>query len=86
MRLTNLFRSLAVGLALFTISANAATVAIAHIIYEGDSLYYADNEEKLKYSLVSQERDGTYTIKFNEERLDNGKAELRREREVEVEG
>lgn len=78
MRLTNLFRSLAVGLALFTISANAATVAIAHIIYEGDSLYYADNEEKLKYSLVSQERDGTYTIKFNEERLDNGKAELRR--------
>ena len=77
MRLTNLFRGLAMCLALFTISANAATVAIAHVIYEGDSLYYSDSEVDLKFKHLNRDHDGTYTIKFDSERLDDGKDSVR---------
>lgn len=69
MRFGNLIRGLATCLALFVISVNAQTVAIAHVVYKGDSLYYADNEENFKFQLATQERNGTYTIKFNNERF-----------------
>lgn len=78
MRLRNLLRSLAMCLALFIVSANAATVAIAHVIYEGDSLYYSDSEVDLKFKSLNKGRDGTYTIKFDNERLDDGKDKVRR--------
>jgi len=78
MRLTNLFRSLVFGLALFVISANAANVAIAHVIYDGDGLYYSDSETDLKFKSLTKGRDGTYTINFDSERLDDGKDQVRR--------
>jgi len=77
MRLTNLFRSLAVCLALFAISASAAVVAKAHVIYEGDGLYYSDSEKDLKFKALTKDRDGTYTIKFDNERLDEKNGEIK---------
>ena len=52
-------------------------VAIAHVIYDGNNLYYADNESNLKYKELSKEDDGTFTIKFTEERLAAGKNKVR---------
>ncbi|SHK97022.1 fibro-slime domain-containing protein [Fibrobacter sp. UWEL] len=69
MRYSNLFRGLGLFLALFVSCAYAQTVAIAHVIYDGDNLYYADNEENLKFQALEKEHDGTYTIKFKNERF-----------------
>lgn len=65
----NLFRSLGLFLALFVSCASAQTVAIAHVIYEGDGLFYADNEENFKFKSLDREHDGTYTVKFTNERF-----------------
>lgn len=79
MRKTNLFRSLGVFLALFVTCACAQSyVAKAHVIYDNNSLYYADNEENLKYKVLSIGEDGMFTIKFTAERLDGGKGAIRR--------
>lgn len=80
MRLRCLFRSLVVFLALFVISANAAkrdSVAVAHVIYDGNSLYYADNESNLKYKALTKGDDGMFSIKFSNERLADGKKDVR---------
>ncbi len=70
MKCKNFFRGLFFCLTLLTASAFAQDyVAIAHVIYDGNSLYYADNENNLKYKALSKEDDGTFTIKFTEERL-----------------
>lgn len=80
MRFKNLFQSFLVCMALFSISANAQapTVAKAHVIYDGNNIYYADNESDLKYQSLSAEEDGTFTIKFTEERLADGKKDVRK--------
>jgi fibro-slime domain-containing protein len=70
MKCKNFFRGLFFCLTLFIASAFAQDyVAIAHVIYDGNSLYYADNESNLKYKSLSKEDDGTFTIKFTQERL-----------------
>lgn len=77
MRLRNLLRSLAVCLALFVFSSNAAdTAAVAHVIYDGNGLYYADNGGDIKFKSLSIADDGMYTIAFNKERL-NGRSDTR---------
>ncbi len=74
----NLFRSLVLGLALLVICANAADyVAVAHVIYDGNNLYYADNESNLKYKSLQMGEDGMFTIQFKEERLASGKKDIR---------
>lgn len=78
MRFTSLFRSLVVYLALFVCFANAQTVAKAHVIYDGEGLFYADNEENLKFLPLDKKRDGTYVIDFNAERLKPEAIEARR--------
>lgn len=78
MRFSNLFRGLAVGLALFAATVNAQTVAKAHVVYKGEGLYYADNEENLKFQAADRERNGTYTIDFTEERLKPSAIEARK--------
>lgn len=80
MRFRTLFKSLVISLALFVLSVNAQdkTVAVAHVIYAGNSLYYADNESTLKYKLLKKEDDGTFTINFTAERLENGKSDIRK--------
>ena len=79
MRYKNLFQSLGVFLTLFVTCASAqSTVAKAHVIYDNNSLYYADNESNLKYKALSLGSDGMFTINFTPERLDGGKAEIRR--------
>lgn len=78
MRFSNLFRGLACGLALFVVSANAQTVAKAHVVYKGEGLYYADNEENFKFQAADRERNGTYTIDFTEERLKPSAIEARK--------
>lgn len=77
MRLMNLLRSLAVCLALFVFSASAADiVAVAHVIYDGNGLYYADNGGNIKFKSLSMGDDGLYTIAFEKERL-NGRSDTR---------
>ncbi len=79
MRCFTPLRSLVAFLALFTIGANAQDlVAKAHVIYDNNSLYYADNESNLKYKSLSLGSDGMFTINFTKERLASGKAEIRR--------
>lgn len=71
MRFSYLFRSMVICLALFVISAAAQTVAKAHVIYDGNSLYYADNESNFKYkSLVKDSTTGEFLIEFTQERLE----------------
>ncbi|WP_244263742.1 fibro-slime domain-containing protein [Fibrobacter succinogenes] len=65
-------------LAIFSAYAFAQTVAVAHIIYEGNVLYYADNESNFVYKAVEKNPDGTFTIEFTNERLANGKKDVRR--------
>ncbi len=73
MRSFSLFRSVVVCLALFFISANAQDdnkiVAKAHIIYDGNGLYYADNEANFKFKPLSMGSDGMFLIEFKGERL-----------------
>ncbi|MCF0223746.1 MAG: hypothetical protein HUK20_05705, partial [Fibrobacter sp.] len=79
MRCKNLFRGLGMTLALFVSGAAAQeTVARAHVIYDNNSLYYADNESNLKYKSLSLGADGMFTINFKPERLDAGKGDIRR--------
>ncbi len=65
-------------LALFGVFTNAQTVATAHVVYNGSGLFYADNEENFKFQPAKQERNGTYTINFSEERLKPSAIEERR--------
>lgn len=78
MRYMNLFRSLGLFLALFVSCASAQTVAIAHVIYDGEGLYYADNEENIHFLPLEREHNGTYTVKFKEERLKTSAVEARK--------
>lgn len=78
MRFGYLIRSLVLYLALFGVYTNAQTVATAHVVYNGSGLFYADNEENFKFQPAKQERNGTYTINFNEERLKPSAIEDRR--------
>ena len=78
MRISGLFYRVLVCLAIFSAYALAQTVAVAHIIYEGNVLYYADNESNFVYKAVEKNSDGTFTIEFTNERLANGKKDVRR--------
>ncbi|MBQ3777419.1 MAG: hypothetical protein II835_04940, partial [Fibrobacter sp.] len=78
MRISGLFYRVLVCLAIFSAYAFAQTVAVAHIIYEGNVLYYADNESNFVYRAVEKNEDGTFTIEFTNERLANGKKDVRR--------
>ncbi len=80
MRFKNLFQSFTICMALFSVFANAQapTVAKAHVIYDGNNIYYADNESDLRYQSLKAEEDGTFTINFTEERLANGKKDARK--------
>ena len=78
MKCKNFFRGLVILLALLASNAIAQSyVAIAHVIYDGNNLYYADNEAKLKYQALSRGDGGTFDIKFKEERLADGKDAIR---------
>ena len=79
MRISALLYRVVVCLAIFSAYAFAQTVAVAHIIYEeGNVLYYADNESNFVYKAVEKNEDGTFTIEFTNERLANGKKDVRR--------
>ena len=79
MRISGLISRSLVCLAIFSACALAQTVAVAHIIYEdGNVLYYADNESNLVYKAIEKGTDGTFTIEFTNERLANGKKDVRR--------
>ena len=77
MRISALFQRVMVCLAFMGAWVFAQTVAVAHIIYDGNELYYADNESNYKYQLLTKETDGTFTIKFDDERLRDGKKSVR---------
>jgi len=78
MRISGLLYRVMVCLVIFSAYALAQTVAVAHIIYEGNVLYYADNESNFVYKAVEKNSDGTFTIEFTNERLANGKKDVRR--------
>ncbi len=78
MRISALFQRVMVCLAVFGACALAQTVAVAHIIYDGNVLYYADNESNFVYKSIEKNDDGTFTIEFTDERLANGKKDVRR--------
>lgn len=79
MRLRNLLQSLVLCLVPFVVCTNAADyVAVAHIIYDGNTLYYADNESSLKYKKLDKNEDETFTIEFSKERLADGKKDVRK--------
>ena len=77
MRISGLITKVLVCLAVFGACAFAQTVAIAHIIYDGNVLYYADNESNFVYKSLEKGDDGTFTIEFTDERLANGKKDVR---------
>lgn len=77
MRISGLISKVLVCLAIFGACALAQTVAVAHIIYDGNVLYYADNESNFVYKSVEKNEDGTFTIEFTNERLANGKKDVR---------
>ena len=60
--------------------AQSDYVAVAHVIYGGNNLYYADNQDSLKlsYRSLSKGEDGMFTIRFTKERLADGKNLIRR--------
>ena len=78
MRISALLCRVLVCLAIFSACALAQTVAVAHIIYDGNVLYYADNESNYKYQSLEKAEDGTFTIEFTNERLASGKKDVRR--------
>ena len=77
MRISGLINRVLVCLAIFSACALAQTVAVAHIIYDGNVLFYADNESNFVYKSLEKGDDGTYTIEFTDERLANGKKDVR---------
>ena len=78
MRISALFYRVMVCLAVFCACAFAQTVAVAHIIYDGNVLYYADNESNFVYKSIDKDADGNFTIEFTNERLANGKKDVRK--------
>ena len=58
MRISALFYRVIVCLAILSACAFAQTVAIAHIIYDGNVLYYADNESNFVYKSLEKARMG----------------------------
>ena len=71
MKCKNFFRGLAFCLTLLVVNTFAQDcVAIAHVIYDGNNLYYADNEANFKYKHLSKDIDGTFPICFTQERLE----------------
>ena len=80
MKCKNFFRGLAICLTLLVVTTFAQDyVAIAHVVYNnGNTLYYADNEENLKYLPISLDNDGTFTIQFKPERLKSSKIKERK--------
>lgn len=70
MQYSCIIRGLFLCLALIAVTTYAQdTVAVAHVVYEGNNIYYADNESNLKYKAVTKGEDGMFTIYFTEERL-----------------
>ena len=71
MKCKNFFRGLALCLTLLVVNTFAQDcVAIAHVIYDGNNLFYADNEANFKYKQLSKEDDGTFKVCFTQERLE----------------
>ena len=71
MKCKNFFRGLAICLTLLVVNTFAQDcVAIAHVIYDGNNLYYADNEANFKYKQLSKDDDGTFPVCFTQERLE----------------
>ena len=79
MKCNNFFRGLVLFLTLLITNTFAQSyVAIAHVIYDGNSLYYADNEKDLKYQRLTKGDDDMFTVTFKNERLAAGKGNVRR--------
>ena len=81
MKCNNFFRGLVLFLTLLITNTFAQSyVAIAHVIYDGNILYYADNEkdDDLKYKPLTKGDSGTFDIKFTEERLKASAIDKRR--------
>ena len=78
MRFSGLICRVLVCLAFLSACALAQTVAIAHVIYDGNVLYYADNESNFVYKSLEKGEDSTFTIEFTNERLADGKKDVRR--------
>ena len=78
MRISGLIYRVLVCLAVFSACAFAQTVAIAHVIYDGNVLYYADNESNFVYKSVEKDSNGIFNIEFTNERLADGKKDVRR--------
>ncbi len=71
MKCKNFFRGLALCLTLLVVNTFAQDcVAIAHVIYDGNNLFYADNEANFKYKQLSKDDDGTFKVCFTQERLE----------------
>ena len=72
MKCKNFFRGLVFYLTLLAMNTFAQDyVAIAHVIYDGNGLFYADNEKDadLKFKPLTKGDNGTFDIKFTDERL-----------------
>ena len=78
MRISALLYRVIVCLAILSACAFAQTVAIAHIIYDGNVLYYADNESNFVYKSVEKNTEGIFNIEFTNERLAEGKKDVRK--------
>ena len=78
MRFIALFYRVVVCLAIFSACAFAQTVAVAYIIYDGNTLQYADNESNFVYKSVDKDSAGYFVISFDNERLAEGKKDVRR--------
>ena len=78
MRFIALISRVLVCLAIFSACAFAQTVAVAHIIYDGNTLQYADNESNFVYKSVEKDSTGYFVISFDNERLADGKKDVRR--------
>ena len=71
MKCKNFFRGLALCLTLLVVNTfEQDCAAIAHVIYDGNNLFYADNEANFKYKQLSKEDDGTFKVCFTQERLE----------------
>ena len=78
MRINGLVCRVLVCLAIFSACAFAQVVAVAHIIYDGNVLYYADNESNFVYKAIEKDSTGNFKIEFTNERLADGKKDVRR--------
>ena len=71
MKCKNFFRGLALCLTLLVVNTFAQDcVAIAHVIYDGNNLFYADNEATFKYIQLSKDDVCTFNVCFTQERLE----------------